>query len=105
MLELPVRQGDVAGLEEILFPGGQEEVLHPLEILVGVFGQEEEPQELLSAPGPEEEPGFIPGIEEKVDILQFLQQVRVSPVPVGPQKDAQVVFAGEIFRHADAVGI
>lgn len=105
LLELAVGQGDIAGGEEPLFSGGGEEILHPLEILIGVLRQEEEPQELPSAAGPEKEPGLVAGIEEEGDPLQLLQQVRVRLVPAGPQEDAQAVFAGEVFRHTDAVGI
>ena len=104
-MKLAVGQGGTVGLEKVLFPGGQEEVLHPLEILVGVLRQEEEPQDMPSAPGPEKEPGFVPGIEKKVDISQLFQKCRVGLVPGSPQEDAQSVLPGKVFRHADAVGI
>ena len=105
LLKMAVRQGEAAGLEKAILPGGQEEVLHPLEILIGVLRQEEEPQDMPSAPGPEKEPGFVPGIEEKVDISQLFQKHRVGLVPGSPQEDAQSVFLCKIFGHADAVGI
>lgn len=88
-----------------------QELLHPLEILIGGFRQEEKAHPAESAKGPDEEAVFRFGMEVVVECSDVIQDLRRLVSASGAQEDeyASIPLFFQLLvdalGHADAVGV